>query len=68
MRTQCGLLGVTRSTLDYKPVPESAEDARLMRLLDEIYLRDPCLGTRRLAVTGRAVIIAVGRNKIITFL
>ena len=40
---------MTRSTLDYQPVPESAEDLRIMRLLDEIYLIDPCLGTRRLA-------------------
>jgi putative transposase len=48
LRVQCELLGVARSTLDYKPVPESAGDIRLKRLLDEIYLRDPCLGTRRL--------------------
>ena len=48
MRTQCALLGVSRSTLDYKPVPESEEDICLMRVLDEIYLCDPCLGTRRL--------------------
>ena len=47
-RAQCELLGVPRSTLNYQPVSESAEDARLMRLMDEIYLRDPCLGTRRL--------------------
>ncbi len=32
----------------YVPVAESVEDLRLKRLLDEIYLRDPCLGTRRL--------------------
>ena len=30
------------------PVGESAEDTRLKRLLDELYLRDPCLGSRRL--------------------
>ena len=48
LRAQCQLLGVARSTLDYKPVEQSAEDARLKRLLDIIYLRDPCLGTRRL--------------------
>ncbi|MBP7948504.1 MAG: DDE-type integrase/transposase/recombinase [Verrucomicrobiales bacterium] len=29
-------------------MPEREDDAKLMRLLDEIYLRDPCLGTRRL--------------------
>ena len=48
MRTQCKLLGVARSSLSYQPSPESAQDAALKRLLDELYLRDPCLGTRRL--------------------
>jgi putative transposase len=48
MRTQCKLLGVARSSLSYVPVPENAQDAVLKRLLDELYLRDPCLGTRRL--------------------
>ena len=48
VRAQCELLGVARSTLDYEPAPERVEDERLKRLLDEIYLRDPCLGTRRL--------------------
>lgn len=48
LRTQCELLGVARSTLDYEPAGTSQEDVVLMRILDEIYLRDPCLGTRRL--------------------
>lgn len=48
VRSQCELLGVSRSSLDYEPVPVSAEDLRLMRLMDEIYLVDPCVGTRRL--------------------
>ena len=48
IRTQCELLGVTRSTLDYQPAPESAEDLRIMRIMDEIYLIDPCIGPRRL--------------------
>ena len=39
---------MARSALAYKPVPEPKEDQKLKRLLDEIYLRDPCLGTRRL--------------------
>lgn len=29
-------------------MPEREDDAKLKRQLDEIYLRDPCLGTRRL--------------------
>jgi putative transposase len=48
MRSQCELLGVCRSMLGYEAVPESGEDRRVMRLLDELYLKDPCLGTRRL--------------------
>jgi putative transposase len=48
VRTQCKLLAVPRSSLDYQPAPEREGDGRLMRLMDEIYLIDPCIGTRRL--------------------
>src|SRR3569832_1098957 len=48
VRRQCGLLQVARSSVDYAPVPESAEDQRAKRILDETYLADPCLGSRRL--------------------
>ena len=48
VRRQCQLLDVARSSLTYQPVPECAQDQRLRRLLDEIYLKDPCLGSRRL--------------------
>jgi putative transposase len=48
VREQCKILSVTRSTLSYRPVEESAEDMRITRILDEIYLEDPCVGGRRL--------------------
>ena len=48
MRRQCELLGVSRSSVAYEAVAESAEDLRIKRLLDEYYMIDPCLGTRRL--------------------
>lgn len=48
MRTQCELLEISRSSLGYRPAPERTEDLRIMRLMDEIYLIDPCVGTRRL--------------------
>jgi putative transposase len=48
MRKQCKLLGVSRSSPGYRKVSESAENLRIKRLLDEIYLIDPCLGSRRL--------------------
>jgi len=48
VREQCKILGVARSALNYKPVEESAEDARIMRIMDEIYTMDPSIGSRRL--------------------
>jgi len=48
VREQCQMLDIARSTLDYQPAPESAEDRKIKRLMDKIYLRDACLGTRRL--------------------
>lgn len=48
VRQQCNLLGVSRTALSYKAVEESAEDVSLMRLMDEIYMKDPCVGSRRL--------------------
>src|SRR4029077_2031216 len=48
VRRQCELLGVSRSSLYYEPVPESVENLRLMRLLDKEYTTHPFLGSRRL--------------------
>ena len=48
VRRQCELLGVARSSVGYEPVAEDAEDLQIKRQLDEIYLIDPCLGSRRL--------------------
>jgi putative transposase len=48
VRRQCELLGLSRSSLYYEPVAETAENLRLMRLLDEEYTAHPFLGSRRL--------------------
>ena len=48
MRRQCELLGIARSSLNYQPVSESEENRLIKRLLDEYYMKDPCLGARRL--------------------
>lgn len=48
MRSQCKLLGVARSSLGYVPVAESPVNIRLKRLLDETYMIDPSVGSRRL--------------------
>jgi putative transposase len=49
-RAQCELLSVSRSTLDYEVVLESAEDLKIKRVMDEIFLRDPCIGTRKIVL------------------
>jgi putative transposase len=65
MRKQCELLGVARSTVDYVPVAEDPEDLLIKRLLDEIYLKDPCLGSRRLVtLLDRDYGIKVNRKRV----
>jgi putative transposase len=48
VRRQCELLGLSRSSLYYGPAGETAENLRLMRLIDEEYTAHPFLGSRRL--------------------
>ena len=48
MRRQCELLGLSRSSLYYDSVPETADNLRLMRWIDEEYTAHPFLGSRRM--------------------
>jgi putative transposase len=48
VRRQCELLGLSRSSLYYQPAAETADNLRLMRLLDQEYTAHPFLGSRRL--------------------
>lgn len=50
IRQQCDLLELPQSTDYYHPQPESAENLRLLRRLDELYLQRPYFGSRRMAV------------------
>jgi putative transposase len=43
---QCQLISLSRSSFYYAPVPISAEDLELMRLIDEQYLKTPTYGSR----------------------
>ncbi len=62
---QCNLLGVSRSSVSYKRVGLNKEDLRIIRLLDELYLIDPCLGSRRLvAVLRRDYSIVCNRKRL----
>jgi putative transposase len=64
-RAQCKILGLSRSVLSYKPVEESPEDQKTMRALDEIYTKDPCLGSRRLpTILERDYAIKANRKRL----
>jgi len=45
---QCDLLDISRSGYYYSPVPESPENLKIMRLMDEQYLKTPFYGARRM--------------------
>ncbi len=45
---QCEVLEISRSSLYYELVPVSETDLHLMRLIDEIHLQHPFLGSRRI--------------------
>jgi putative transposase len=48
VRRQCELLGLSRSALYYEAAAETAENLRLMGLIDREYTAHPFLGSRRL--------------------
>jgi putative transposase len=45
---KCELIGLNRSTHDLAPAAESEANPRLMRLIDEQYLKTPSYGSRRM--------------------
>jgi putative transposase len=48
VRQQCEWLGLNHSTYYYEPYPESELNLRLMRLIDEQYLKTPFYGWPRM--------------------
>ena len=65
VRRQCELLGLSRSSWYYQPAETSLEDLRLMRLLDEQYLRTPSFGSRMMSkLLSRQVGFAVNRKRV----
>lgn len=54
VRRQCELLRVSRSGLYYEPVPTSPEELAMMRRIDELHLKYPFYGSRKLSHELRA--------------
>jgi putative transposase len=66
--TQCQLLGLSRSSVYYRPRAVSACDLGLMRRLDELHLEHPFLGSRKLARLLKDEGHAIGRRHIATLM
>ena len=43
---QCKLLKISRTSVYYKPQGEKPDNLKLMRFMDEQYLKTPCYGSR----------------------
>jgi putative transposase len=65
---QCRLLDVARSSAYYRPLPTSERDLLLMRRLDELHLKWPFLGARRLRDLLNRDGFEVGREHVATLM
>lgn len=64
IRRQCALLGLSRSSLNYKPKPISESELKVINLVDEIYTAHPYYGTRRMQHELSDAGIIIGRQRI----
>ena len=64
IRRQCELLGVNRSNVYYQPVPEDPEDLKLMRDMDEEFLKRPTKGVLGMVDFIRGLGILVGPKRV----
>ena len=48
VRRQSDLVSISRSSFYYKPVGESMENLKIMRLMDEHYIKHPTAGVIRM--------------------
>ena len=61
---QCGLLGVSRSSLYYRLKGQRAENLALMRRMDELHMAYPFYGSRQLMRHLRREGVTAGRHRI----
>lgn len=61
---QCALLSISRSNIYYKPKGESLLNLKLMRLIDEQFLKTPCYGSRQMARHLNREGYCVGRHRV----
>ena len=61
---QAKLLGVSRSSVYYRPKPDSTEELDLLKRIDEIFTENPMYGSRRLQAMLKREGVLVGRRRI----
>lgn len=64
VRNQCQLLDISRSSAYYKRCGESAENLKIMRLMDEEYLKHPFYGSRKMVYFLERKGITAGRHRV----
>lgn len=62
--TQADLLGLSRSSLYYQPVPASSEEVQLKHRIDAIYTQYPFYGSRRIAAVLRHEEVPTNRTTV----
>lgn len=61
---QCNMLGVNRSTFYYHPQPVKPQILKLMRLIDEQYMKSPISGSRTMRNYLRRLGYKINRKKV----
>jgi putative transposase len=65
---QARLLGISRSSAYYRPVPTSERDLALMAAIDEIHMKLPFYGVRRIRDELAERRLAVGRGHLVSLM
>jgi putative transposase len=68
LSAQAALLGLSRSSLYYKPCGPSEKELRIKHRIDEIYTQYPFYGARRMRQQLRREGEAVGKNTIVRYM
>jgi putative transposase len=64
VRRQCELLDINRSSFYLPPAAESEENLRLMRLIDQQFLKTPFYGSRRMTASSERSGETVNRKRV----
>lgn len=64
LSAKCRLLSISRGSLYYQPKPIDEEDLTLLQLMDQHFLEDPSVGSRRMMMFLRRQGYAINRKKV----